>query len=141
MRTLQELKDMDLPHPTREDLGLEAAKPPEASQEEYEEERDWLFGLVDSYLEQFTVFDKKDGEPSIIFGADLCIMCGKPINGFLGTFEWGIIHGEGKCSECGYPLRAVHVVKDEDGEEVLRISRLILPYHPDGLERRETESD
>jgi len=26
--------------------------------------------------------------------------------------EWGLMHGEGSCSKCGYPYRANHKIKD-----------------------------
>src|SRR5688572_28415416 len=44
-----------------------------------------------------------------------CIQCGKRLTGGmleaalgLATFEWGYVHGEGHCSNCGYPARAYH---------------------------------
>ena len=75
-----------------------------------------------------------------------CICCGKNqgaanlIDGLIGNacFTWGLAHGEGYCSNCGYPARAHH-----DVPEIGRITNLILQYHPDGLsfeKRKETEA-
>jgi len=43
-----------------------------------------------------------------------------------GTFEYGIVFGEGNCSKCGWPARANH--KTDLCEWVN-----IYPYHPDSL--------
>lgn len=67
-----------------------------------------------------------------------CPGCGKNLTGSLlevalgvATFTWGICHGEGFCSACRYPARALHY-------KVGPIERLelVLPYHPDDLIQR-----
>jgi hypothetical protein len=69
-----------------------------------------------------------------------CLCCGKSLRcplgmglfgGFewlFGGFEWGMVHGEGSCAYCGYPMRGHHIV---DGLGAIR--NLFLPYHPSGL--------
>lgn len=66
-----------------------------------------------------------------------CVCCGEQqggdmVAGLMGTakFRWGLAHGEGFCSACGYPGRALHYIGK--GEDEMRLN-LILQYHPDGL--------
>lgn len=73
----------------------------------------------------------------------LCLSCGEKqgardvMEAFLGVakFRWGLAHGEGYCSGCGYPARALHY-------EVGPINRLslILQYHPDEFVLSEKKS-
>lgn len=55
-----------------------------------------------------------------------CLKCGKHQ---VHYFRWGLQHGVGNCSGCGWPARLYHFVKDAEGQET-RIVRL-LQYHPD----------
>lgn len=62
-----------------------------------------------------------------------CLCCGKSLRcafgmGLFGGFEWGMVHGEGHCAYCRYPMRGHHIV---DGLGTIR--NLFLPYHPSGL--------
>lgn len=61
------------------------------------------------------------------------------LEGFLlSTFEWGVAHGEGRCSECGYPVRGIHLVEMKVmGEPATFEFRMPLPYHPSVLEDKE----
>ncbi len=72
--------------------------------------------------------------PSIIFPGrsplTLCIQCEKPLGGACGSFQWGLVHGEGQCS-CGWPGRAYHRPTDADGEIFDRAFEFILQYHPE----------
>ncbi len=64
-----------------------------------------------------------------------CINCelvqGGLISALLGGFRWGLAHGEGSCSRCGYPARAIHY---EVG--IIRRLEAIFQYHPDELRTR-----
>lgn len=66
-----------------------------------------------------------------------CLHCGEPLTGLMnsllgrGGFEWGLAHGEGHCRGCGWPARAYHFAKYENGDEVFTIRGLILQYLPD----------
>lgn len=83
---------------------------------------------LDEYLQCFTLMEK-----------GMCVCCGAQQGGsdladfMLGKpkFRWGLTHGEGFCSECGYPGRAMHYIGK--GEEEIIIRNLILQYHPSGL--------
>ncbi len=65
-----------------------------------------------------------------------CPNCGSAIGGMFGSFEWGLVHGEGRCSICHWPMRAYHFIKDKDGKDVATIRNLVLPYHPDFVTKR-----
>lgn len=59
-----------------------------------------------------------------------CLKCGEPLGGWTGTFRWGLAHGEGACSACGWPARAHHFIKDKDGRDLCSLRNFILQYHP-----------
>ena len=60
--------------------------------------------------------------PNIDDDAVKCVKCGSHIFGggimdaLLSTFTWGLVHGEGFCTECNWPIRMYHSV-DLDREE------------------------
>jgi len=62
-----------------------------------------------------------------------CICCNAELGGFLGSCRWGLQYGECFCSECDYPGRARHEIKDDQENIILRINN-ILQYHPSVLE-------
>jgi hypothetical protein len=64
--------------------------------------------------------------------AETCVCCYKPLTGLFGTFRWGLAHGEGYCSSCGYPGRARHY-------DIGPIKSLpwLFQYHPNALLTRE----
>lgn len=66
-----------------------------------------------------------------------CVNCDSALGGLLGSFTWGIVHGEGFCALCGYPGAAHHFIKDSDGSDLLTIRNMILQYHPQALTRAE----
>ena len=39
---------------------------------------------------------------------ECCPICQSELNGILGTFNWGIVNGEGQCTKCGLALRYYH---------------------------------
>jgi len=94
---------------------------------------------IAAYLRMFTrPFKSDDGGKT---GTVQCPGCDAVLSrpglmGLLspGTFTWGIGHGEGGCSRCGYPARAYHF-------KVGPIERMeaILPVHPDELLTSEEE--
>ncbi len=83
-----------------------------------------LIEAIDSYL---TAFDAPiiTGRDGLIQSALKCSRS-KPLSGFLGTFVWGIRHGEGRCSSCKRPARAFHTIRDAAGEELLRFPFILL---------------
>lgn len=78
----------------------------------------------DSYLSQFAKLPDAR-----------CLCCGNQLNcglgmGLFGGFEWGLVHGEGHCVHCRYPMRGHHRV-----EGLGTIHNLFLPYHPSLITR------
>jgi hypothetical protein len=62
-----------------------------------------------------------------------CVCCGNTLScwlgmGFFGGFEWGMVHGDGHCAYCRYPMRGHHHV-----DNLGSIRNLFLPYHPSVL--------
>lgn len=58
-----------------------------------------------------------------------CVGCGRKIG---LTFTWGIVHGRGRCSNCGWPARLYHYVEVEGRERDVRWVGM-LQYHPDQM--------
>ena len=50
-----------------------------------------------------------------------CPACRRELGGLLGTFQWGIAHGEGNCGNCGWPVRMYHRI-EKDGEELVHLT-------------------
>lgn len=117
---LDRLKAANLPHMQGTDI---------AEMKENCEEARQKMAMLDDYLKAFV---KGDGT---------CVCCGARqggkdlLDGLLNArFQWGIAHGEGFCSVCGYPARGMHYIgKNEQGEAAVTIRNWVLQYHPDGL--------
>lgn len=75
-----------------------------------------LVAAINKYLSVFAKPRHDDGS-----GDQSCLKCGAKLNGFLGSFTQGIIHGEGTCGECGWPCRNIFNGPLE----------MILQYHPE----------
>jgi hypothetical protein len=93
--------------------------------------------LADDYLKIFAA-PVRDGDKVV------CFHCGcehdgfKAVIGLTAGVEWGIVHGEGRCSgmphhdrSCGRPYRGMHYPKRPDGTELFSLSNFFLAYHPD----------
>ena len=83
---------------------------------------------LNKYLHEFASTDGK------------CPQCGATLGGLLGSFAWGLAHGEGVCTgglfsrKCGYPCRGYHQPLYEDGGPIFdRLVTHVLPYHPDNV--------
>lgn len=94
----------------------------------------------DAYLSAFVAPVKGDD------GQARCFHCGEVIDSFsqmFGTgvaYEWGLAHGEARCSGCKWPARGMHYPKGRDGTELYSVRNLFLAYHPDFVERRDNGS-
>lgn len=89
-------------------------------------ENEALRAAINKYLEPFAK-PAEDGK---------CLKCRTVQGGLMGGgFRYGIAHGEGRCSKCGWPGRANHYPKDENGEDFARLT-IILQYHPDFVEEK-----
>lgn len=103
-----------------------------------------IIEVLDRYFEPFAALPMKvgeDGEKSV--GEIKCVECGAVQNpGMMGFlvgnlgFQWGLAHGEGRCSKCGWPARAMHYVKDPEGHEFVTLRHFVIQYHPDFVTRR-----
>jgi len=119
---LNKLKAKQLPHVAASDFI--------APKEGMESESKPAMEAAEKYLHQFVKSDCCIGCSSQLGAKDICDLILK-----APTFVWGIEHGEGFCSKCGYPARAHH-----DIPNVGRIQNLILQYHPDELNSTEKEA-
>lgn len=93
--------------------------------------------VLDEYFEPFqTLMFGKDKEGKETLPPQKCLGCGHPLGGMFaglfgpGGFRWGIAHGEGHCSYCGWPGRAHHFVRRPDGTVIATLRNFILMYHP-----------
>lgn len=80
---------------------------------------------IETYLEPFH-------KPVIDDGSVLCLKCNERLN---STFRWGLAHGEGACSNCGWPTRLYHKFSLSDGAEQPRLV-FCLQYKPSLVKRR-----
>jgi hypothetical protein len=97
-----------------------------------DQDRETLADL-EAYFRRFAM--PESGEPAS-FGGHKCLKCDEPLTGFLGSFTWGLVHGEGFCRKCKWPGRAHHFIKDRHGEELASLQFVVLQYHPDEVEER-----
>lgn len=118
----------NLPRCTADSIGLVFSPTEDTPADEIAEAQakcDKVSAALNSYLEEFAETGFK------------CPNCDSKLGGFLGTFSWGICHGEGNCS-CGWPCRGLHYPKDENGGDLFeRGVQIVLPYHPDYVESRD----
>jgi len=63
--------------------------------------------------------DNSDEETATI----LCVKCGSHLysgglmDAMFSTFSWGIVHGDGFCTKCGWNYRMYHTVKCGEKED------------------------
>lgn len=119
---------------------------PSESEEVVEGDAERMVEAVNEALDGFVVpeglkeyiDEVPSGKASVedaIAGVYDCICCGARLNGFMGTFEWGMVNGEGKCGRCGYPHRAYHRIYI--GDEKVGQLTVILPPHPSQIDFKE----
>lgn len=78
----------------------------------------------------------KSGTPCPGCGATLFVGADDFVGMLTATFRWGIVHGEGNCSNCGWPATVHHSIRDADGEELIFLRNYGLAAHPDFVEKR-----
>lgn len=105
------------------------AEPGTQEHREGKEAKAGIYRAVNDYLADFAATTRD--ATKFISGGARCV-CGVSLGGFLGSFNWGVAHGEGSCSSCGHPCRAYHHITVPDGGEV-DLGLGPLPYHPDLL--------
>lgn len=92
---------------------------------------------LDDYFSNFAAISVEPddkGVPQI--KTQHCVGCAKELTGFFGTWRWGIAHGVGECSNCGWPSHGHHWIKDDKGEGIATLNNFILQIHPDFVERK-----
>lgn len=90
---------------------------------------------INEYLSAFAKPSLKE-KGNTFTGTANCLKCGTTLNGALGSFTWGIAHGEGNCGNCGWPCRAYHNPQI-DGENIFSsLLPILLQYHPDYVNKR-----
>ncbi len=125
-RTMDQVRTLNRPRATGEGLKLTVAAkedaPPEGIAYAAEAQR-----RIDEYLSRFVAPEEDGG----------CIVCGAVQGGFFGEARWGLAHGEARCARCGYPCRALHYIKLDDGADGEKPGEITLPYilqyHPDEI--------
>lgn len=117
---LDDLKAVDIPHATCENVGITLE--PKESSAKAEAVAAETRAILDEYLANFVASSDKG-----------CVACGRKQGGIFGVFTWGICWGEGSCGHCGYPGCAHHRITRDD-EEIAAIDNMILQYHPSVLE-------
>lgn len=75
------------------------------------EDREKMLAVLNEYLKDFQAPDIPPGGANFLMGGLRCANCGKTLDGLLGTFSWGMAHGEGACAACGWPCRGCHYIK------------------------------
>lgn len=128
IKSLEELRAENLPKARWEDVGLKIDG----------KDREIAIRIFDKYFADFIdpLSTRIEGDGGIA-GTQRCIQCGSRLDGILGSFGWGLAHGEGNCGECGYPSRVHHKIMDEDGELFVEMRFAMLQYHPEGLDKGE----
>lgn len=97
----------------------------------------WLKNACEAYFAHFDAPRIADRTSNIMVSSWEC-SCGRPLGGFVGTFTWGICHGEGFCGNCRRPGRAVHrLIDPRDGTEFASLGPIMLLYRLLDEERAE----
>jgi len=105
-----------------------------------------LVKAIDTYFSQFIQLQGVTEDGKLVVDAQPCVKCGEELNPDLagalfgkGGFEWGLVHGHGRCRNCGWPAVAHHFVKDANDKEILTLRNFILQVHPDFVEQRKVQ--
>lgn len=93
-----------------------------------------LIVAINEYLSVFVRPAKGEDEDNSSSGPDCCFKCGTELSGWLGSFQWGMASGEGRCGRCKWPARAHHYPKDADGNIFDQPIVRILQYRPDYID-------
>jgi hypothetical protein len=112
---------------------------------ELTEEEKRLHHILKTYFGQFS-FGWINPEDPVVEGEPpkkYCPACGEPLTGLLANlgygaaFEWGFIHGFGHCSQCHYPMKGHHYIKDPEnpeGEPLLSVTDFFVYFMPHFLD-------
>ena len=79
---------------------------------EFEMDKDELAYLNATYQLEYREEDFKSyGKHAWLTDQTKCPKCDSLLLDFFGTFRWTIVHGQGKCSQCGTLFQYYHYVK------------------------------
>lgn len=101
---------------------------------------------VSNYLHHFVAPEWRKTSPGSEQLVMVCFHCGEQLTGMFagllgpGGFQWGLTHGEGTCTSCGWPARAMHYAKNSVGEELFSLRNYVLQYHPEEVYEAKKES-
>jgi hypothetical protein len=92
--------------------------------------------VIDEYFSHFVALEiiETDGVP--VISNQKCVNCDETLDGLFGTFQWGIVHGQGMCGACHWPAYGHHFIKDGDGREIASIRNFILQVHPEHVTKK-----
>ena len=97
--------------------------------------------ILDGYFQHFVqpeFYGEDDGKSTRKAKPSHCVNCGAPQTGVGGALRWGPAHGDTICGECGWPGRAIHIVKDpKDGTTLVSVRNFPLQVHPDYVRKAE----
>lgn len=143
--------------PTLEALGMEFSNdetPETAEWKATQEIIDRTIKEANQYLAHFCIAEDPEAPMDPALTVDhgsnrrtrlVCPKCGAALGGLLGSFTWGIQHGEGFCArdQCGWPARGHHVIEVDNGDagDKARLAfSYPLAYHPDVVTTRSDEA-
>ena len=110
---LDKLKAANIPHATPDDLtgNLEFNTDPD----------------VIAYLRHYA--KPKVDDAGVVRQGQPCVACDAQ-----HSFTWGLVHGQGFCTGCGWPGTLYHFVNDKEGKEVATMRGALLWAHPTEIE-------
>lgn len=85
---------------------------------------------VNEYLKVFAKPVRKKSAGDFLTGNTQCFRCEADLGGLLGSFVYGICHGEGMCRHCRWPARALHYIQIDGKDMFTGPLEMILQYHP-----------
>lgn len=136
MKTIEELRAMNLPRCTAKDIGIVPKEGMELDQKAID-----FIADLDAYLHKFAAPSKRNWNSTTVVWD--CLNCGQMLTGLVGSFQWGIANGIGECGNCHWPCQALHRPVDRDGKEMFTdVVKWVLQAHPDEVQtRRELEAE
>lgn len=92
---------------------------------------------LDNYLRDFArpIRNIADEMSCLGCGAQLTARTEKTAQKLGRTVDVDEETGEGRCLNCGYPLRALHMMRSRQGQLLVRLVGFPLLYHPNSTKR------
>lgn len=107
---------------------------------------------LNAYFGQFVALPKNEKGESVCLGCDLpfykdegsgllsALLGGAP---HRASWEWGLAHGECRCTKCGWPARAYHfnIGKTDTDDAIITRLNITLAVHADELQAPKESAD